>query len=42
MQFKADILDELAAGLNDVETQILADNIYQVRENMGCNLFQGT
>ena len=29
------ILDEPAAGLNDVETQQLADNIYQVREKYG-------
>ena len=32
------ILDEPAAGLNDVETQQLADNIYQVREKYGCTI----
>lgn len=30
------ILDEPAAGLNDVETQQLADSIYQVRDKYNC------
>lgn len=32
------ILDEPAAGLNDVETQQLADSIYQVREKYNCTI----
>lgn len=32
------ILDEPAAGLNDVETQQLAENIHAVREKYGCTI----
>lgn len=32
------ILDEPAAGLNDVETQQLAENIHQVREKYNCTV----
>lgn len=32
------ILDEPAAGLNDVETQQLAETIYQVREKYNCTI----
>ncbi|MBR5970752.1 MAG: ABC transporter ATP-binding protein [Lachnospiraceae bacterium] len=32
------ILDEPAAGLNDVETQQLSESIYQVRDKYGCTI----
>lgn len=32
------ILDEPAAGLNDVETQQLAESIYQVRDKYNCTI----